>query len=289
VIASAGPRSSRFDFSSRAEPFRLRDTAPHVHGYVWRHPSPAATLVLAHGLQSHAQWFAEAADALLERGLSVYAVDRLGSGSSSGVRGDISSYRDWFDELADVARQARVEYPDAPVHLIGHCFGANLALGCALAGKADVASVVMLTPGFYVLPDYTLSEKLRILAGAFLAPHARFRVPQDDDLFTREPDVLAWIQSDGLGARTLTARCLWQINRMLGALRRDAGHLSVPLLVLEAARDRLSDSERNRALIEPAFGDRCRWITFDAEHFLLAESCRDEVIDALAAWARGDG
>ncbi|HEU5314694.1 MAG TPA: alpha/beta fold hydrolase, partial [Chloroflexota bacterium] len=260
---------------------------PFVRGYAWRHRRPAAALVLVHGLQSHAQWFAEAGEALLERGVAVYAVDRRGSGSSRAVRGDVERYADWYGELDSVVRLARAEYPAAPVHLVGHCFGANVALGYALtgsAGAAAVRSIVMLTPGLYVRPDYSPAQKLRILAAGLLAPGAWFPVPQEDDLFTRDSEVLAWIGADSGGARTLTARCLLQINRMVKDLRRRAGELTVPVLVLEAARDRLSHNSRNRALLSRALGDRCSWREFDAEHFLLAEPCRDDVVQTLVGW-----
>ena len=52
----------------------------------------------------------------------------------------------------------------------------------------------------------------------------------------------------------------------------------------EAEHDRISDNVRNRASLSEALGERCRWITFDAEHFLLAEPCRDDVILAMAGW-----
>jgi alpha-beta hydrolase superfamily lysophospholipase len=277
--------ADRFRFTERVEPVRLGASEPRVYGQAWRHPSPIAALVLVHGLQSHAQWFADAAEVLNDRGLALYALDRRGSGSSVGARGDIARYTDWFDEVGALVRLAHAEQPGVPIHLVGHCFGANIALGSILSGQAvGVRSLVMLTPGFYVLPDYTLTEKLRILAAAFLSPQTRFRVPQDDDLFSREADVVAWIGADQLGARALTARCLWQITMMLVALRRDAASLPVPLLVLEAARDRLSDNTRNRALLGRALGQRCRWASFDAEHFLLAEPCRDAVLDTLVAW-----
>ncbi|MHB8575185.1 MAG: alpha/beta fold hydrolase [Dehalococcoidia bacterium] len=277
-------RPSRFEFGERAEPLRAGDGAPYACGYAWRHTAPAASLVLIHGLQSHAQWFAGAADELVARGLAVYALDRRGSGSSPGIRGDIARYQAWLDEVGAIVTVARAEHPDAPVHLIGHCFGANLAIGYALQQPSAVASVVLLTPGFYVIPDYTLLEKLGIGLFGLLRRQARFRVPQDDELFTRDPEVLAWIQADALGAKTLTARCLLQINSMLRRLRRDAARLQVPLLVLEAKRDRISDNRRNRALIEAARGERCRWVSYDAEHFLLAEPCRDRVIEDLASW-----
>lgn len=258
-------------------------------GFVWRPASPpSATLVLVHGLQSHAGWFLDAGPRLAARGLAVYAPDRRGSGAyTSAPRGDIVDHRQWFIDLEQVIRQAQAEYPLSALHLVGHCFGANLALGCALRKSPDIhiRSLVMLTPGLYVLPGYGLFEKLRIGLAGVVAPETRFRVPQEDALFSRDPAVLAWIGADTLGARSLTARCLLQVDRMLRDLRNGVGNLDVPLLVLEASRDRLSDNTRNRRLLETRFGERCRWMSLDAEHFLLAEPCRDQVIDALVHWA----
>jgi len=272
--------AERFRFSEGAQPFSVEA----ARGYAWRNPTATAALVLVHGLQSHAQWFAEAGELLWERGFSVYALDRRGSGSSPGVRGDIGDYRQWYAEVEAVVRLAESEQPGIGVHLVGHCFGADVALGTLLAGRVKARSLVMLTPGFYVLPDYTVIEKIRIGVSAYLAPQARFRVPQDDSLFSRDRQVVDWIAADEYGARTLTARCLMQINAMLANLRRRAGELSTPLLVLEAAHDRLSDNRRNRALLEHALAGRYSHKTFDAEHFLLAEQCRDQVIDALVQW-----
>src|SRR4051794_19043094 len=165
--------ATRFRFSTRAEPLRLRDSEPHVYGYAWRHPAPRASVVLVHGLQSHSQWFAEAADLLLDRNLSVYAVDRRGSGASPAPPGGIEHYAEWFAEVADVVRLAQAEQPDASVHLVGHCFGANVALGCVLTQPVEVRSLSMLTPGFYVLPDYSPAEKVRILAAGLRGSSAR--------------------------------------------------------------------------------------------------------------------
>jgi alpha-beta hydrolase superfamily lysophospholipase len=284
-ITAPPSTAERFAFTSRAAPLRLGEREPRVYGYTWRPAVPSASLVLVHGLQSHAGWFADAAEKLVDRGLAIYALDRRGSGSSSAPRGDIGRYTEWFDEVSAIISLAQREHPDAPVHLVGHCFGANIALGAILTGRAKgVRSLIMLTPGFYVLPDYTPLEKLRILASALVAPTSRFRVPQDDALFSRDPEVVGWIAADQLGAKAVTARSLWQINKMLGFLRKGAGQMQLPLLVCEASRDRLSDNVRNRALLATALSERCHWATFDAEHFLLAEPCRDQVLDQLVAW-----
>lgn len=280
----SAPPTERFRFSRDAEPFRLRETEPHVHGYAWRRPDTRACLVLLHGLQSHAQWFAGAAAELAQRGLSVYAPDRRGSGSSRAPRGDVARYEDWLDDVQEVVRLAREESAGAPVHLVGHCFGANLAVAYALTRPSDVASVVMLTPGFYVLPDYSIGEKAQIVLAGLTRPERRFRVPQDDELFTHDPEVLAWIKEDTLGSKAVTARSLMQIRRLLRFITRKTGSLGMPVLVLEAARDRLSDNRRNRALLERDLGDRARIVSFEAEHFLLAEPCAPDVLDELDRW-----
>jgi muconate cycloisomerase len=279
------PAQGRFRFSELARALVLDGEVP-VHGYAWRHPSPVASLVVVHGLQSHAQWFAGAADGLVRRGLSVYAVERRGSGSSPGRSGDIDRYQTWLAEVGRVVDLARAENPGVPVHLVGHCFGANLALGAALQRPGGVGSLIMLAPGLHITPDYTPVEKLRIAAAGLAAPHRRFRVPQEDGLFTRDPEVLAWIEADALGSKTLTARALLQIRRMITSLRAQLGELAVPLLVVEAARDRIADNDANAALFDERLGDRWRRVPFDAEHFLLAEPCRDDVLDEIARWVR---
>lgn len=287
MLGMSLPIAARFTVPGIAVPFAIGGE-PRAFGFRWHRGEPRAVLVLLHGLQSHSGWFGEAATLLQERGFAVYALDRRGSGASPGRKGDIRDYREWLREVALVVRQAREEYPGRSVHLIGHCFGANIATGYALLRPGRIASIVMLTPGFFVRPDYSLAEKAAIAAAAVIAPTTTFHVPQDDDLFTRDPEVLAWINADTLGAKRMTARALMQINRMLRWLRRNAGRVDVPVLVLEAARDRLSDNERNRAFIAETFGDRARWKTFGAEHFLLSEPVRDEVLDAIEAWVGGD-
>ena len=277
--------SRRFEFGSRTRPLHLAvDRAP-VCGYAWQpSTSPVAAMVLVHGLQSHAQWFAEAGDLLCDRGLAVYALDRRGSGSSPMARGDIGCYAEWFEELDTMVDRARLDHPGIPVHVVGHCFGGAIALGCALRRPDRVASVVMLTPGLHVLPDYRPAEKLRVLACALVSRDTRFRVPQDDDMFTRDPEVLAWIHADAQGAKTVTARCLVQTALMMAWLRRHVARLQPPLLVVEAQRDRIADNLRNRALLDRALGGRWERVVFDAEHLLVTEPCRDDLLDTVAAW-----
>ncbi len=287
TVRSTEPPAARFAFSNRAEPLRLRDSEPHVHGYAWRHPVPLTAVVLLHGVMSHSGWFAEAADLLVDRGISVYALDRRGSGSSPYEAGHVDGYREWFDECKDIVRLAREE-TNCAVHAVGQCFEANIAIGAVLTRDAELASIVMLTPGLYVRPDYTLRQKARAAAHAFRRTRrVRLNLPLRGELFSGDPEIAEWIDADSLGAHAVTARTVLEIGRLLRYSRRNVGRLPIPMLVLEGAQDRLADNERNRAALERALGDRCRWVTFEGEHFLLAEPCRDAVLDELIDWVIG--
>jgi alpha-beta hydrolase superfamily lysophospholipase len=266
------------------EGFRVDGSAGTVCGYAWVPVSPQAAVILLHGLQSHARWFAPIAGQLGEWGVAVYAPDRRGSGSSPGVCGDVRRFSDWFEDVGAVVDLVTERHPRTPLHLVGHCFGANIGLGYALDHPERLRSLVMLTPGLHVLPDYTAAEKVRIALCAVAAPGRRFRVPQSDVMFSRDPAVLEWIHADTLGSRTLTARCLAQTARMVGRLRRHVGDLRVPLLVVEAAGDRIADNARNRALLDRSLRGRWDRITFDAEHLLVAEPCRDQLVESLTSW-----
>jgi surfactin synthase thioesterase subunit len=45
---------------------------------------------------------------------------------------------------------------------------------------------------------------------------------------------------------------------------------------------------RNEQLLHAKLGTSCRWSTFDGEHFLLAEPCRDRVIDSVLGWIENE-
>src|SRR5947208_353258 len=111
---------------------------------------------------------------------------------------------------------------------------------------SPASATLVLVHGLQSHAGWFVDAGPRLAARGLAAAESRVRVPQEDALFSRDPDVLAWIGADTLGARSVTARCLGQINRMLRELRTGVHDLDVPVLVLEASRDRLSDNARNR-------------------------------------------
>jgi len=110
----------------------LEQVPPPITGSVWR-PAMAtsATVILIHGLQSHRRlvrrrWRAPGrprAGRVTHRPAAARATHPHPAATSSNSRLVRRSRPRSYANAAS-------EYPQAPIHLIGHCFGANLAL-CA--------------------------------------------------------------------------------------------------------------------------------------------------------------
>lgn len=118
----------------------------------WRRSGEGPPAVLVHGTGGDAtNW--DMCSGFLEPHHTLLAVDRRGRGRSS----DTSPY-DFQREVEDVA--AVVTTLDEPPHLIGHSYGAVLALTAAHAG-VPVRSLVLYEPPLLQAPDILDAPALR--------------------------------------------------------------------------------------------------------------------------------
>ena len=269
----------------RAEPFRLRRSEPRVHGYAYRSADPAAALVLVHGLQSHAGWFDEAADRPAgARLLGLRAgPPRLGllSRRARGHRRPRRLAR--RDQRRHPARRHRVpRRPGAPGRtLLRRQPRARLRAGAPAAGGLRRAADPGPACASRLHARREGTHRRCVSAGAARAvPGA----PARRALHARP------------GRARLDPRRPRGRPHADGALRdpdREAGRAHAPHAATAraaVARDRgraATGSPTTRATARPS---PRRWAAagaspaFDAEHFLLAEPCRDDVLDLLVRW-----
>lgn len=105
----------------------------------------APRVVCLHGVTSHGRHFARLAEAL--PGFHVLAPDLLGHGSSPyEPPWDLEAHMDAIVETVGVA----------PAILIGHSFGARIALELAARAPKLVPKLVLLDPAIHVIPEVAL-------------------------------------------------------------------------------------------------------------------------------------
>lgn len=254
--------------------------------YSWPVEVPQAVLIFIHGLKSHAGWFLDAGQALAAKGIKTYAFDRRGSGMSQEPRGDIADYRTWIEDIDVVVEEAQKAYPQTPIHLLGHCFGAKLALAYGLAHPVKIKSLCLIAPPQKALKvDIQLSEKIMVAGYVLMGKNASVKVPISDDMFTDEPKYVQFIKDDPHKLEMMTTRFCWQIFRLDRWLDRHIKALKMPLLCLLAAHDDIVDIHRTRKrFYETLTMPQKKLEVFDCRHHLLFEPMRDKVLSRIERW-----
>jgi len=159
-------------------------------------------LFYIHGLQSHAGWLVETGPALLERGVRLTALDRRGSGLSTGRRGHLDDARLALDDYASVlARVAGAA--DGPITVIGQSFGASLLAAMVATGRVPkLTRIVLCAPALGQqrarMDDVTRDMVLRRGGDGVSV------VEIEDEQYTSMPEYLRMMANDALMVRALT-------------------------------------------------------------------------------------
>jgi alpha-beta hydrolase superfamily lysophospholipase len=272
-----------------AAPIRCQpwDIGTGVTGYVWRAPDARAVLLVEHGWGDYAQryvkQFSRLIPHLLERGISVYAIDMWGNGRSPGERGATDIGDAVEDHLA--ARRTLREQP-LPLFVLGHSVGGLVTVTSTLRDQRGVRGMILVAPAL----KWDVSGIMRIVArmGGFLLPtfpvptptadpEAQSRDTQLDERLAKDPLMymggISWLTAAG-GAATSHAN--W----------KQYHHLTVPVLVVNGTADSVAVPSGSRAFIEAVRSpDKTLALIDGGRHSLLDDPPSDvEALQVILRW-----
>ncbi|MBL9155766.1 MAG: alpha/beta fold hydrolase [Verrucomicrobiales bacterium] len=247
---------------------------------------PTAVLVMAHGLQSHAEWFRGSGDYLSDRGIEVLAYDRRGSGRSGGARGDLTSAEVFFTDLDAVLTEAGRS--GRPVHLLANCFSTRFVLPYVQRHPGQLRSLILTSPATDMRPeaDYSALGRTGVLAGALAPVPLKLPTPLRDELFISSGPWLEWIGRDHLSLREVTPRFLLAAGSMDKQMRAALGKIQTPMLVLLATDDAMVDNERIKERFRRQPGP-VRIETLHSEHMLEFGASAGTYRRLLLEWVKG--
>ena len=232
-----------------------RTTDGSTLGYIaYTSPRASTALVYLHGIESHAGWFAQAANLLRAQGYDVFCLDRRGSGinreNRSFTSGHVDHYQTLLDDIHTFIAPLRERY--RRVILTGLSWGGKLATAHALAYPEDADALVLITPGLRALVDVSLPTKLQVVLFSQLSPEMRIASPIAPEMFTTTPRYLEYIENDPLRLTHATARFYWQSSRLDSYIDDNIARLDKPLLLFLAGRDRIIDNAGVVGLLQQA-------------------------------------
>ncbi len=243
-------------------------------------------LVYLHGIESHAGWFALAADALRNRGFDVYCLDRRGSGLNRENRGLLSGHVDDYTTLlADIRAfitPLHGRYDE--VFLVGLSWGGKLAMSYGLAYPEDIDGLVLITPGLRAEVDVSFLNKLKILLLSPINPTARVPTPIQPQMFTTTPVYLDYIRQDPLRLTSATVRFFWQTHRLGKYIDRNIGGNRHPIQLFLAGGDRIIDNDGVLKLLKRGPGPGLDVLMYEDQTHSIQLDAPQRLVDDMTDW-----
>ena len=282
--------SSKSTFILNADMDRLTDPQPPIFfagkiAYRYWQGGSSHVLIYLHGIQSHSGWLVDSGKKLAQKGFTVYAPDRRGSGLSEFPVGDIESYQVYLQDLRSFFSFVRQREPYKKIHLMGLCWGARLCLPLCVDKEKEISSVILLSPGLFPRVDYSFFKKIEIGWNYFIHPKKKFSLPLKDSFFTQNPIYLKFIEEDPLGLRRVSARFLIETLKLNQLARKVLPQVHQPIYLLLAGQDKIVDTEKTIAQFQKnQHLNLCIKLYPGWEHTLEFEPAAERFYDDLAHW-----
>lgn len=243
------------------------------------------TALLVHGLGEHGGRYGHVAHALNQLGLEVWAHDHRGFGQSGGDRAKIAGSNILIEDTKAVFDLLRERSGPQPPILLGHSMGGAIAACAVTGGWIAPRALILSSPG---LRSY-LNAPMRFTVGLLARVLPNLVVPHGLplDKISHDREVIEQSKNDPLNHALISPRITMFIVEAGEAAIRDAGKLTVPVLVQAAGDDKLVDPNGARAFAAAAPAGLCTLKIYDGlwhEIYNEREPDRTTVLGDLTDW-----
>ncbi|HEX2249828.1 MAG TPA: alpha/beta hydrolase [Gemmatimonadales bacterium] len=245
-----------------------------------------AVLVNLHGLGDHSGLYPNLAAHFPTRRLALYAYDMRGNGRSPGQRAYLSGWHEYRDDLRAFLNLVWEWEAGMPVFLLGNSLGGLVVLDYALHFPEKLAGVIAAAPplGKLGVPPFLMSLG-RVMSR--VAPRFSLRVGMDLTGLARDPAVIEAVLADPYFHRVGTARLSTEVTAAISRVHALADRLSVPLLILHGAADRMVPPDGSREFFAKVqHPDRELREYPEAYHGLFADFEHGQVLADVDRWIR---
>lgn len=266
------------------ETLRTPDGAA-LAGTSWRLPSPRAVVLVCHGYGEHSGRYGHVVNALTTNGYAVFTMDHRGHGRSSGGRTVIRDFDTFVADFHLLADRARDAYPDLPHILLGHSMGGLIAVRYTLRYQPELAALITSGPAV-MIPGELPAPLFRLLAPlGRIAPWLPVQRGAEDVLSSDE----GADEEFAADHRNFAGPVLAGIGAgMQGAamdVRQHLDEITLPLLAMHGAEDRLTDPKGTVLLYEKSRSDDKMVVVWPGQkHEIFNDADRHKIIAFTLDW-----
>lgn len=241
------------------------------------------TLLIVHGAGEHSGRYSHVVPPIVARGWNVIAGDLSGHGRSGGVATHLDDFAQYLADLDAVYRHFRLD--SRRTALFGHSMGGLVATRYAQTRPGCAAALALSAPLLAFGMRVPVTRRILGRVCLAVAPRTRFqtRVPLAD--ITRNAEALQRRIEDPLTNRTVTAGWYFRVTAALRQVEEDGQRLTLPLLLMQGAADRIVCPERAVEWFASAGSvDKSLWMFREHLHELLNEPDWKQTLLQMLDW-----
>lgn len=246
----------------------------------WPVESPAAAVVIAHGVAEHSGRYEHVGRQLADAGLFTVGYDHRGFGQSGGARAYVDRFSQYHDDLEDQLEQVRDL--DVPVVLLGHSMGGLIAASYVLDGRPTPDLLVLSAPA--IGAEAPAWMRRSVGTAARLLPKVRLKPPFDSSGLTRDPRVNEAYDADPLVELPMSTRLGAELLSTVDWTRERIDQLALPTLLLHGGDDTIVPTASSEIAGENPVVDRR--VIDGSMHEIFNEPEGPEAVATVIAWIR---
>jgi alpha-beta hydrolase superfamily lysophospholipase len=253
----------------------------------WECADPKAAIILVHGLGGYSGRFYEMGPMLANNRLNVYAIELKGHGESPSIRGHVSNFKIYTEELKLLVELAKKENPGKKVFIFGESMGGLITLDFSIHHQDLINGIILVSPGVKDKLPVSLPKRAQILFSAIAHPLRYFSAEFDANMFTRDPEMAKRINADPLEVRRFTANFFTSALKAMTFVNMNPKKITLPVLMLLSGKDTMVSAEAAAAYFKKISSkDKdLKWYP-EMYHALYVDKDREKVFKDIVDWVR---
>ncbi len=209
----------------------------------WNCMDPKAVIILVHGMGGYSGRFFEMGPYLARSRFQVYAIEQRGHGESFSVKGHISNFKLYTQDLKALVEFAKKENPGKKVFIFGESMGGLITLDFSMHHQKLIDGIILQSPAIQDKLPMTPAKKLSIFVSSIFDPMRLYGSDFDAGMFTRDKVMAKRVDNDPLEVRKFTAKFYQAILKTIIYVGMMPRRLKLPVFMQLAGHDLMISAE----------------------------------------------
>ncbi len=247
--------------------------------------NPRAAIIIVHGLGEHSSRYAHIAKMFNDENIAVFSFDHRGHGLSGGSRGDIPSYDTACDDIDELIKKVKTEFPAIPIFLYGHSLGGAIVLNYGLTKNSQINGIICTSPGLGTNDPIPAIQLTLVKFLSRIAPKVTINNGLDVENLSHDQEVIHAYKNDPLVHPKISTRLALELVTQGQKMIQKADQFKYPLLLLQGEMDHLVNPKLTKQFAEKSSKINIRFIQFpDFYHEMHNELNNEEFLLSIKSW-----